>query len=207
VVRYAQLLQRDGKTRQAARVLEQAWRAQPQPRLAEIYGALDAGEAPVARYKRLQRLAASNPDHPESHVALASAALAAQLWGEARRHLDEAGAHAEPTARVCRLMAELEEAEHGDGAAARAWLARAAEAAPDPAYVCRACNTQARDWTALCPNCGNFDTLHWSAPTLAAAPVLMPPAPEGGERLPAPVEAAGAKPPAAPEPASATSAG
>jgi HemY protein len=127
---------------------------------------------------------------------LAAAALAAQLWGEARRHLERAGAHDRPSARVCRLMAELEEAEHGDGAAARAWLARAADAAPDPAYVCRACNTQARDWTALCPNCSDFDTLRWSTPSVVAPPAAAP------ERLPVPVEAAGTKPVVPAEPAS-----
>ncbi len=47
-------------------------------------------EAPLARVARFERLAAQNPTARESHLALAEAAFQAQLWGEARRHLERA---------------------------------------------------------------------------------------------------------------------
>src|SRR6185437_13656399 len=98
-----------------------------------------------------QHLAAANPDHIESQLVLAEAALKARLWGEARRHLARAGVHAEataetplPPARASRLMAEVEEAEHRDSARARFWLARAAAAAAiEPTYVCGKCGAEA----------------------------------------------------------------
>ena len=91
-VRYADLLRAGGKRRPAAKAIESGWRAQPHPALAEAYGALFAEEPPVQRLKHVEQLAGHNPGHRESRLALAGAALAARLWGEARRHLEAAGA-------------------------------------------------------------------------------------------------------------------
>src|SRR5690606_28646640 len=91
----------------------------------------------------------------------------------------------EPSARLCRLMARLEEAERGDAAAARRWLMQAAEAAPDPAWTCAQCGTPAPEWRARCGQCGAFDSLRWRAapraasltfPVSAAAPAIGAPA-------------------------------
>jgi HemY protein len=177
-VRRARLLQGAGQGHKAAKAIETAWRREPHPHLAAAYGALFADEAPLARVKRFERLAALKPDHIESHLALAEAALAAQLWGEARRQLaaaggDDAATGTPPAARICRLMAALEEAEHGDGAAARLWLARASEAPPDPLFVCAKCGAEYRDWQPLCARCRAFDSLAWQVPA-RAVPALAP---------------------------------
>ena len=176
--RRALLLHEAGRDRAAAKAIAAAWRVAPHPLLAEAYGTLFADALPLVRVKRFETLAAANPGHPESHLAVAQAALAAQLWGEARRHLQAAGAGldpaaeraegatAPPSARACRLMAELEE-EHGDVPAARAWLARAAAAPPDPVHVCRACAAENLEWHPLCPRCRDFDTLEWRTPSRA----------------------------------------
>jgi HemY protein len=162
------------RPRRAVRTLLTAWRRAPQPDLAKAYGDLFADETPVKRVKRLEHLAAANPNHPESHLAVAEAALAAKLWGEARRHLGAAGAsEADPSARVCRMMAQVEEGEHDDRAAAQAWLARAARSpVADAAYVCSNCGTESQDWSTLCPNCHEFGSLEWRVPTRAR---LAPP--------------------------------
>lgn len=179
--RRAELLQRAGNPRKAAKAIETAWRREPHPRLAAAYAALFADEAPLARVKHHEQLAALNPDHVESHLAIAEAALAAQLWGEARRQLAACGADSggntvsggAPTARICRLMAALEESEHGDGAAARSWLARTAEAPPDPLWVCANCEAESHDWQPLCARCRGFDSLSWRRPS-HAGPALAP---------------------------------
>jgi HemY protein len=62
-------------------------------------------------------------------------------------------------------MAEIETGEHNDGEAARMWLARAADADPDPAWVCRECGAVAVDWSAACPSCEAFDSLEWRVPS------------------------------------------
>src|SRR5215469_4954891 len=87
----AKLLHAAGRDRAAAKAIEAAWRQAPQPLLAASYGAIYAEEAPLVRVNRFEALAASNPGHVESHLAVAEAALEAQLWGEARRHLQAAG--------------------------------------------------------------------------------------------------------------------
>jgi HemY protein len=167
-------LQREGKARQAAKAIEAGWRHLPHPSLAEAWNALEPNEAPLPRLKRMERLAAANPGHPESRIALADAALAAQLWGEARRQLEPITAEVFATPRVCRLMAALEEAEHGDLAAARQWLERASTAPPDPAWVCSECAGEAHEWGALCPACSAFGSLEWKRPS-RAVPALAPP--------------------------------
>ena len=102
-----------------------AWERTPDPELADAYWAARQADDALKKVQAAQRLARRNPDHIESRIAIATAALEARLWGEARTNLESvAGPDAPP--RVCLLMAELEEAEHGDLARARTWLMRAA---------------------------------------------------------------------------------
>jgi HemY protein len=164
---YARLLLEERRVRRAVRAVERAWRTAPHPELAQVYGAIHPGEAPLARFKSFERLAAQNPTTRESHVAVAEAALDAQLWGEARRHLEEA-MEGTPTTRLCLLMARLEEAEHGEPGAAREWLDRAVTATPDPRYLCASCGGESLEWRSLCPHCGAFDALSWRTPAAAA---------------------------------------
>jgi HemY protein len=162
---HARLLVTLGRSRAAERTLERGWRATPQPEIARSYVDIHPEAGPVERAGALERLAGQNPDAVESYLALAEAALAAQLWGEARRHLSMAAAgraSSGPPRRLCLLMARLEDAE-GTGRA-REWLDRAVSAAPDPCYVCVACGAETGEWQSLCPRCRRFDTLAWRLP-------------------------------------------
>ena len=187
---HARLLLALGRTRPARKAVERAWRSAPHAELARVYLDSRADAAPLAQAAALQRLAEQNPQAPESHIAVAEAAIAAQLWGEARRHLGKAVAAAPPpgpTRRLCRLMARLEDGEPGDAEAARGWLERAAGAPFDPCYVCARCLAESAEWQALCRQCGGFDSLAWGLPQRGAAlidreaassaPLLMLPAP------------------------------
>jgi HemY protein len=180
----------DGRVRQGTRAVERAWRAAPQPELAQVWREIAAAEPPLARLKHVERLLGQNPDARESRLAAAEAALDAQLWGEARRHLDRAlelpppGGTVAPTPRLCLLMARLEEAEHGADGKMRGWLDDAVGAMPDPCYVCSACGGESRQWRSLCPHCGAFDKLSWRTPARAvavpaAAPFAELPAADG----------------------------
>ncbi|MDE1903481.1 MAG: heme biosynthesis protein HemY [Alphaproteobacteria bacterium] len=186
---YANLLAAGGSARRARKAIETGWQTAPHPMLTAAYGALYADETPLARIKRFERLHGLKPDHVEGRVALAEAAIKARLWGEARRHLTEAGIdRADAPPRLYRLMASLEEAEHADGSQARPWLERATRAAsPDPAYACNACGFETATWTPLCPRCRSFDQLVWRLrpgdgdiaatalpPLLAGAPIDAP---------------------------------
>ncbi len=179
-VALARRLVADGKAGRAASVIEKAWTLEPHPDLAEVYWEARRVEDALAKVRAAQNLAKLNPDHPESHLAVARSALEARLWGEARAHLEAIGGE-DPPARVCRLMAELEESEHEDMAAARGWLMRASMAEPDPAWVCDSCGNAVADWTVRCGKCGSFNSFVWRAPprvvylTEAEEPKALPP--------------------------------
>jgi HemY protein len=198
---HARVLLRDHRTGPAAKTIERAWRTIPHPDLAQVYGDIHDGAPPLDRLKSFERLAVQNPDARETHLAVAEAALDAQLWGEARRHLeqalsapsppfiarlpnpalfratpdpDENASLTGPTPRLCLMMARLEQAEHGVGSGSREWLDRAVTAMPDPRYVCAACGGESLEWRSLCPHCGSFDALAWRTPAWAAAGSTLP---------------------------------
>ncbi|MDD9876083.1 MAG: heme biosynthesis protein HemY [Magnetovibrio sp.] len=187
-VAHAEALIAAGKAKRAADVIEKTWRMAPHPDLVvPFWRATDADDG-LACVKATERLTAQNPDHSESHIALARAALEASLWGEARKHLaavSENGSGGNE-ARVCRLWAELEEAEHGDDEATRRWLTRASMADEDPAWVCGECGNAVAAWSAICGNCGSFDSFTWETPRH----VLKLAAEENAANLPVPVDAA-----------------
>jgi HemY protein len=164
---HARLLTALGRSRAAAKVIERAWQSAPHPDLARAYLEAHPEAGPIERAAALQRLASQNPEAAESHLALAEAALAARLTGEARRHLTIAAENAEPPApsrRLSLMMARLEDSEADGAARARRWLDLAVGAPPDPCYVCALCNAESGDWRSLCPRCGGFDTLSWRVP-------------------------------------------
>lgn len=163
-IRLARIELDGGHQGRAASLIERAWTAAPHPDLADAYWRARGADDALARVKAAQRLARSHPDHRESHLIIAEAALEAHLWGEARHHLARAAGDA-PSARVCRRMAELEEAERDDLAAARGWLLRATLADPDPAWVCGDCGHAQADWTARCGHCGAFARFAWQTPS------------------------------------------
>jgi len=161
------------------KLLEAAWAAGPHPDLAAVAKALVLAEDPRDWFKRAKSfMLKSNPDHLETHLALARAALEAREYGEAREHL-VAAEKINPTVSVYRLLAELEETANADAAAARNWILKSTEAAPDPTWMCTSCGSQSATWSSHCPTCNSFDSLKWremqkhvEAPDLIEAEVV-----------------------------------
>ncbi len=183
-VALARALVETGGLRRAARTIEQAWGQCPHPDFPELYFKAKRASDPLPKLKAAKRLVSFSPDHEESGIIVAETALAAEIWGEARKSLEPliSGAPA-PSRRVCRLMARLEESEHGDQKKSREWLMRAAAADADPAWVCSDCGNSVGGWSLLCGKCGGFDTYAWGTPPHIAgltggdaAPELIPPA-------------------------------
>jgi HemY protein len=192
IAHYARYLTEEGRKKAAAKAVERAWRTAPLPELALAYQAIFAGEPPLVQLKYVERLAVLNPAARESHVAAAEAALSAQLWGEARRHLERAlaapapcyrhrngaaaGSEADlarPTPRLCRLRARLDTAEHGAGGIGGDRFGETADILPDPCYICADCGGESPEWHSLCPYCGAFDALAWHTPS--RRPAALPP--------------------------------
>jgi len=172
----ARKLAADGKAWRAQGVVEACWTTSPHPDLADVYASVKPDESHEERVKRLVNLAHLNRDHFESRVLEAEEAVNDKDWSAARRILAPlADDHA--SARVCALMAEIEEGENADATLAHIWLARAARAARDAEWRCTRCGSSQNDWTAVCNACASFDSLEWSARAPAEAPAHRPSAP------------------------------
>ena len=170
------MLAEGGELRKASRIVDKAWQAHPHPDLAQVFSDLRFGDAARDRLKRIEALAKKVPGHIEGALALARAALDAQEFAKARAAL--ASYLAAPTKRVALLMAELERAERNDEGRAREWIARALNAAPDPAWT--ADGHVSDRWLPVSPS-GRLDAFEWRVPLTgiaSAAPVIEPePAP------------------------------
>ncbi|HZB37398.1 MAG TPA: heme biosynthesis HemY N-terminal domain-containing protein [Beijerinckiaceae bacterium] len=194
-----QVLSRRADLRKAARIVEAAWKVQPHPDLAEVYMNLRPGDSALDRLHRAETLAKLSSWDPEARLALARAALEAREFARARDVLrpllDD-----RPTVRACLLMADLEQAEHGTTGRVREWLARAARAPRDPAWI--ADGVASDRWAPVSPVTGRLDAFVWQAPpdllSGPGAPIddvvadlddkpaaIAPPAPN--EEAPAPV--------------------
>ena len=164
---YAGKLRAAGEDRRAERVIADTWAIRPHPELADLV--LDATTHPAEALAAARKLAAANPDHAESHLLLARAALAGGAVAEARREAQAAQSAGLNQRRLFLLMAAIEEMEGGQTDAARAALRQAAEAEPDPVWRCTRCHTPAAEWHAACPACLTPGSLAWTGHAPAPA--------------------------------------
>ncbi|MCK8785275.1 tetratricopeptide repeat protein [Roseomonas sp. NAR14] len=158
-----------GSPRRARATLEEAWAVAPHPDLAAPL--LEGVTEPLARVKAVEQLIRRNPQHPESRLLLARIALEAGLTGRARQELDALRAAGQADRRAYLLLAELEEAEHGDAPESRAaqsrWLREGALAAPEPRWRCGNCGTDHTGWKPVCSACNAVGQIAWTKPTPA----------------------------------------
>lgn len=163
------LLGAAGELKKATRVVETAYSANPHPELADVEAYLRPGDAAQDRLKRIRMLVNRAPSHRESAIALARASIDAHEFAQARLVLEPLAA--EPSQRVCLLMAELEAAEHADIGKAREWTARAVRASRDPAWI--ADGIVSDGWAPLSPVTGKLDAFVWEVPPgVSATPIL-----------------------------------
>ena len=167
-----------GEPRKARKILEKAWTINPHPDIAESYANLRFGDSARERLARMQKLADKVPGQLEGALAVARAALDAREFAAARAAL--APYLSAPTRRVAALMAEIEEAEHGDEGRVREWMARAMRASGDPVWT--ADGVVSDRWLPVSPN-GRLDGFEWkvplaeigvSRPVIEAAPPAVP---------------------------------
>jgi len=165
----ARLLARAGEVKRAARTLEATWRAAPHPEIADAYAAVRPGDSVLDRLKRVKRLAGMRAGEAEGAIAVARAAIDARQWSEARVALEPLVA-TQASERVCLLMADIEDGEHGDQGRVRMWLTRAITAPRDPAWI--ADGRTFASWAPLSPVSGTLDGFEWRA--TVAPPVRLP---------------------------------
>jgi HemY protein len=171
-VAHAKRLQDVGSPRRSKAVLEDAWAASPHPDLAEPY--LADEKDPLMRVKAAEMLIRRNPTHTESRLLLARVAIAGGLTGRARGALEAVVKSGSADRRTYLLLAELEEAEHGETAESRAaqarWLREAAGAPPEPRWRCGNCGTDQVAWAPVCKTCDSVGRITWTAAARSSLP-------------------------------------
>ncbi|MEL6946896.1 MAG: heme biosynthesis HemY N-terminal domain-containing protein [Pseudomonadota bacterium] len=157
----ARVLSRLGDLRKAAKVLETCWKDMPHPEVADTYVHLRLGDSSEDRLKRAIDLNTKRAHNVEGQYVLAKAAIDAQHFDEARNAL-KAILRNETTERACLLMADIEEAEHGDRGRVREWLTRAVTASRDPLWV--ADGIAKEEWSPCSPVTGRIGAFEWKVP-------------------------------------------
>jgi HemY protein len=161
-------LSESGEPRKARKILEAAWTINPHPDIAQSYANLRLGDSARERLARMQKLADKVRGQLEGALAVARAALEAREFATARAAL--APYLSASTRRVATLMAEIEEAEHGDEGRVREWMARAMRASGDPMWTAE--GVVSERWLPVSPN-GRLDGFEWKVP-LAEIGVTRP---------------------------------
>jgi len=161
------VLAAQGYASRAAKLLARTWELSPHPDIALTYAYVRPGDSPRDRLNRVRALTRRNPEHVESRVALAGAAVDAHSWDEARAALEPV-LTARPSRRVCTLMARIEAGENRDAGRVREWLAKAVRAPRDPAWI--ADGVVSDSWAPVSPVSGRLDAFEWRVPLERVAP-------------------------------------
>lgn len=186
-VAYAKLLSRRGDFRKATKILEAAWSIAAHPDIADAYVSVRSGDAARERLVRAEKLYKLRSDDADARYALALAALAAREFDKARDTLAPLLV-LHPSVRICLLMADIEDAEHGTQGHVREWLARASRAPRDAAWI--ADGVIADHWAPVSPVTGKIDAFQWTRPREILADRRVSQALDGAPRaaLPEPID-------------------
>lgn len=156
----ARVLIAEGSGRKAQKLLRKGWVSAPHPELADLMGRIDPNEAAEARFERVRDGVGKPEARIENAVAIARAAIAARRIDVAREAVSPY-IEAQPQARICALMAQVEDASDDKGRA-REWLARAISATRDPVWVSD--GVASTRWMPVSPVTGEIVPCEWKAP-------------------------------------------
>lgn len=152
---------RDNDLKRGAKLLEQIWKIDPHPDVAETYIRARSGDSTLDRLKRAEKLESLTPDNPVALAATARAALDARLFDKAREKA-EAALKRDPREGILRLLADIEEADTGDQARIRHYLSATFRAPRDPAWV--ADGVVSPVWQPFSPVTGALGAFEWRVP-------------------------------------------
>jgi len=145
----------------AQKLLLDAFKQNPHRVLGLLWDSVFHEMEPVDRYRTMEKLIANQVDHPESQVCLATSAIKAHLWGQAKEHLDNLLSHGY-TRTGCNLMAELMELQHpAQFDLAREWWQRASQITSDYEWQCNSCHGNSSSWQLICSHCKEIDQVYW----------------------------------------------
>ncbi|MBX9701202.1 MAG: tetratricopeptide repeat protein [Acetobacteraceae bacterium] len=158
VAAQASVLTSRGKTGQATRLLMSAWQDEPNPMIAKAFIALDPTETPAHRLQRITILTNQQPNHPESRLTLAEAALSAE---QPRKAIETLHPISSPPMRA-RTARALAEAYRQLGDVMPDYVSAALTGGtPEPNWHCHTCGDHSSEWLLVCPSCGDVGNRHW----------------------------------------------
>ena len=149
-----------GNPRRALKILRSTWALSPHPDLAEVAANAKPSDGAEEKFERVRDLVGKPEGNLESAFALARAAIVAKRWDVAKAALESHIAE-RPQARICGLMAQVEDAQ-GDKGRSREWLARALHAPRDPIWVSD--GVASARWTPVSPVTGEIVPCVWKPP-------------------------------------------
>lgn len=176
-LRLAEIYLETNKRGKALKVIEKAWKSDPHPDLADFWCSMippkKAGDA-MARMKWFVRLYKLRPKSARSNLEAGHVAMKEGLLGEARAYLTKAE-KLEPTNELYKMLADLERLSGQGEEAAKAWLAKAENASPNRAWICKETGRHYKDWSPVAKPHGSFNTIEWASPELSvsAAPATF----------------------------------
>lgn len=150
----------DNNLRKANKILRSTWALNPHAQLADVMANSKTDDDAEQRFERVRDLVGKPGENIEAAYSLARAAINARRWDVARSSL-ESFVEDKPQARLCGLMAEIEEAADDKGRA-REWLARALHAPRDPVWVSD--GVASTRWTPVSPVTGDIVPCEWKPP-------------------------------------------
>lgn len=152
---------KEGRVSEVKKVVFEGFSKEPNASLGYVWIDVLSHKSDIEKYRLVEELTSKTPLHSESLYLLASVALSAKLWGQARRHLKDLLIQ-EASQRVYRLMIYLEEQEKPHSQEdSKEWIQKAFSAPDIPQWTCGSCHHHAPTWVAVCPACGNFDGFEW----------------------------------------------
>ncbi|MEL6337495.1 MAG: heme biosynthesis HemY N-terminal domain-containing protein [Pseudomonadota bacterium] len=112
-----------GATKQAARLVAEAWKTDPGPKIAKVFAGLVPDETPDQRRRRFEELFNVNPNHAQTLYTRAELALMQKKWDDAREALKKLN-ETEPSGRYCAIRAAIARGEGKAETEVRTWLVR-----------------------------------------------------------------------------------
>ncbi len=154
------------KHKKAASLIEEAWKVNPHPELAEIWDRLSPQSGKNMDTKKLawfEKLVDLNVNSVEGHIAAAKAAMGLEFWGEAKAHL-MAAEKLYPTTQVFHMRAIVEQnITHNDDKVEDV-LEKASGAIPDKVWTCKETGMVYQEWSAIAVPHNSFNTIVWDIP-------------------------------------------
>ncbi|AIK96922.1 heme biosynthesis protein HemY [Candidatus Odyssella acanthamoebae] len=168
----AQYYQGQGQSSKCIKTLERGYENLPHLDYLGVFQAVFSQETTLDQYRLVENIIGKKLDHRASHVILATLAIAAKLWGQARLHINILNER--PTQLVYSLLADLERAEHPNHSQTISdYLKLAVQGMPEGEWVCHNCHTTQLSWNVFCPSCQAFDQITWETQAMPTSSIAL----------------------------------